>query len=221
MTGQTEYFHRCRRTLAIAAACLILLPSAFMPSSAAEKVVGLPCEGCEAVFEGMPAEPASRARIAGKQERGEPLLIEGVVRTKDGKPRPGVVVYAYQTDAGGLYPANEKFSGSARRHGTLRGWAMSDAEGRYAFETIRPGGYPGTDIPQHVHMHVVERGRCTYYIDDIVFTDDPRLTPAQRLHHGHGRGASGIVTPAKTAAGWKAVRDISLGQRIPGYEDCK
>jgi protocatechuate 3,4-dioxygenase beta subunit len=200
---------------------LLALPFASAESSAAEKVVGLPCEGCESVFDGMPATFTSRARIADLNEKGDAMLVEGVVRGQDGKPAPGIVVYAYQTNAGGLYPPNEKFTGSTRRHGMLRGWAITDASGRYAFGTIRPGGYPGTNIPEHIHMHVIERGRCTYYIDDIVFTDDPRLTPAQRRQHDNGRGGSGVVTPAKDGKTWKVTRDIVLGQRIGGHDNCK
>ncbi len=104
------------------------------------------------------------------------------------------------------------------RHGRLRGWARTDAAGEYQFDTIRPGGYPGTGIPQHVHMHVIEPGRCTYYIDDILFTDDPRLAAAQRANYDRGRGGSGIATPTKGADGiWNVQRDIRLGEKIPGY----
>lgn len=192
-----------------------------LPSPAAEKIVGLPCEGCEAVFEGLPAELKSRARIGDARERGEPLLVEGTVRSQDGKARPGVIVYAYQTNAAGVYPPHTQFGGNARRHGMLRGWALTDAEGRYAFETIRPGSYPSTDLPAHIHMHVIERSRCTYYIDDIVFTDDPLLTAAKRRQADTSRGGSGIVTPVRAGDAWRVARDIVLGKGIPGHEACK
>jgi protocatechuate 3,4-dioxygenase beta subunit len=70
-------------------------------------------------------------------------------------------------------------------------------------------------------MHVLEPDRCTYYIDDVIFTDDPRLTPGRRASHDRGRGGSGVVTPARDAAGvWQARRDVILGAAIPGYEAC-
>ena len=59
----------------------------------------------------------------------------------------------------------------------------TDAKGRYTFETIRPASYPDATIPQHIHMHVIERGCATYYIDELVFTDDPffqRQSPEER-----------------------------------------
>ena len=87
-------------------------------------VVGLPCEGCEAVFDGMPATLAAIARIAPQDEPGEPLVLEGIVRDAAGAPREGIVVYAYHTDAGGSYPWNPRAVFS--RHGRLRGWARSE-----------------------------------------------------------------------------------------------
>ena len=108
--------------------------------------------------------------------------------------------------------------GNAVRHGRLRGWAKTDEQGRYGFKTIRPGGYPDTDMPAHVHMHVIEVGRCTYYIDDIMFEDDPRLTAEKRRQLTAGRGGNGVVQPVRNSQGvWTVVRDIHLGENIPGY----
>lgn len=77
-----------------------------------EPVVGLPCEGCEAVFQGLPETFEWSARIAPVEEPGEPMRIEGTVRNGEGRAVPGVIVYAYHTDAMGLYPANPAFRGS-------------------------------------------------------------------------------------------------------------
>lgn len=191
------------------------------PSRSREPVVGLPCEGCESVFEGLPAAPAltSTARIAPEKEPGQPMRIVGRTVDAAGKPVAGVIVYAYHTDDRGFYPTDDRQRGRAsHRHGRLRAWAASDKDGRYRFDTIRPAGYPDTDIPSHVHMHVIEVGRCTYYIDDILFDDDPRLTPDQRRRLGTARGGDGIVKPARDAAGvWLVTRDIVLGQGISGY----
>lgn len=188
---------------------------------AREPVVGLPCEGCEAIFEGLPAQLSARARIAPAGEPGEPLTLAGRVLAADGSPRAGIVVYAYHTDAHGLYPPIPGApDGAANRHGRLRGWAVSDAEGRYRFDTIRPASYPTRDVPAHIHMHVLEPGCSTYYIDDVMFTDDPLLTPAQRRAHAAGRGGNGIVTPARTEGRWQVARDIRLGAGIPGHRAC-
>lgn len=183
------------------------------PSAASERVVGGPCDGCENVFVGVPESLASRSRIAPADTPGDPLQIEGTVTSQDGEVQEGIIVYAYHTDSNGVYPRDET------RHGGLRGWAQTDARGRYRFDTIRPGAYPGRTTPQHVHMHIVEPGKCTYYIDSIVFDDDPLLTARHRKQYAGGRGGNGIVHPERDADGvWHVRRDITLGKGIPGYK---
>jgi len=181
-------------------------------------VVGLPCEGCDAVFAGLPDSLAWSARIAPAGEPGEAMRIEGVVRDGRGRPVAGVIVYAYHTNSRGVYPRDDRYTGVAGRHGRLRAWARTHENGRYRFDTIRPGGYPESDIPQHVHMHIIEPGRCTYYIDDILFRDDPRLTDAVRLRFDFKRGGSGVADPVRDGDGtWLVTRDIVLGENISGY----
>ena len=190
----------------------LLLFIGFLTCSAAgQRVLGGPCDGCETVFEGMPTKLESRARIAPPGEPGEPLAIEGTVRSLDGEPAAGIVVYAYHTDATGVYPLG------STRHGRLRGWVQTAADGTYRFDTIRPGSYPDRDIPQHIHVQVIEPDKGTYYVDDILFRDDPLLTPKhERLHTG--RGGAGIVRPRKSADGsWHVRRDLTLGKNIRDY----
>ncbi len=165
-----------------------------------EPIIGLPCEGCEAVFEGIPDSLASTSRIAPRDEPGEAMRIEGTVFDRNGLAAPGVIIYAYHTDVGGIYPASNRHRGlAAFRHGRLRSWAETDDRGRYSFDTIRPAGYPNTDSPAHVHMHVIEVGRFTYYLDSIRFEDDPRLSQAERRRLVVGRGGTGLVTPRRDA----------------------
>ena len=161
-------------------------------------------------------------RIAPRGEPGEPMRIEGKVVHRDGTAAAGTIVYAYHTNAKGIYPRNERSRGQAAyRHGMLRGWAKAGEDGRYRFDTVRPAGYPTSNIPQHIHMHVIEPGRCTYYIDDIVFEDDPRLTPDKRDQDTRGRGGTGVVRPRRDEGGiWLVERDIILGEEILGYSRC-
>ena len=184
-------------------------------------IVGLPCEGCEAVFDGIPEQLSSRARIGQPGELGEPMLVTGRVIDDQGKPAGGVLVYAYQTNSAGIYPTSDKSLGRAsHRHGLLRGWALTNSQGRYSFDTIRPAGYPRTELPAHIHMHVIERARCTYYIDDIMFKDDPRLTDESVRKLALRRGGSGLARPLLHKGIWYIKRDIVLGENIPGYSGC-
>jgi protocatechuate 3,4-dioxygenase beta subunit len=179
-----------------------------------EILVGGPCNICDAVFEGWPAKLASSTRIAPATEPGEPLAIDGVVRDAAGKPVAGVVVYAYHTNAKGEYPPGQT------PNGTLRGWTITSKDGAYHFDTIRPASYPNTKIPQHVHLHVVEPGKCHYTVDSVVFTDDPYLTREERERESNGRGGSGIVTPTNDKGTWRVRRDVTLGAGIHDYARC-
>lgn len=177
-----------------------------------EPVIGGPCEDCHVVFEGMPEQIPSRSRIAPDGEPGRPLVIEGVVRDLQGRPAEGIIVYAHHTDASGIYPR------SGTQHGRLRGWARSDSSGFYRFETIRPGAYPDGNLPEHVHMHLLEPGRGVYWIDDINFLDDPLVPASLRTPSRSGRAGNGVCQPTQEAAGtWHVRRDIELGRNIPGY----
>lgn len=189
------------------------------PARPREPIISLPCEGCEAVFEGLPDSLTSTARIAPPGEPGVPLRIEGTVYDRSGHVAPGVIVYAYHTNARGVYPPNEQFRGrAAYRHGLLRGWARTDDSGRYRFDTIRPGSYPGRDNPAHVHMHIIEPGCCTYYIASIRFTDDPLISREQREQALAGHGPIGLERPEPDGhGGWIVHRDIVLGEGLAHY----
>lgn len=59
-------------------------------------------------------------------------------------------------------------------------------------------------------MIVKEPGRQEYWIDEVVFTDDP-LVDARYRARVEGRGGSGIVTPTRDSTGtWQVRRDIIL-----------
>ena len=98
------------------------------------------CIECLGAYEGMPKRMESRARLASVKEPGERLELTGRVFAADGKPRAGVIVYAFQTNHAGLYPPSvpvrSTFSDS---HGRLRAWVRTDNEGRYTFDTDKAG----------------------------------------------------------------------------------
>lgn len=174
---------------------------------AQEPVIGGPCQGCELVFVGMPNELKSHSRIAPVDEKGEPLVLNGIVYNANGKPASDVIIYAYQTNAEGIYPK------SNTNHGKLRGWAITNDKGAYQFKTIRPGAYPNREIPQHIHLHVIETGKGTYYIDDVTFDDDPLLI--KENVKTSCRAGCGLSFPKLDKQGvWNVKRDIALGKNI-------
>ena len=168
------------------------------------------CEGCEAVFERDPAGLSWDVDVA-RGEPGEPLIAEGVVRRADGMtPAPGVIVYLHQTNAQGLYANGTNNNEWSRRHGRLRAWALTDAQGRYRFRTIKPAPYPDMTMPAHIHLMIGERDRRPYYVDDIVFAGEFKVDADYRARQ-ELRGGSGIATLTRDGSGvLRAVRDIVL-----------
>jgi len=172
------------------------------------------CEGCEAIYEHPFDDLSWRTVIPLSSEPGELLILTGRVYHSDGEtPAPDVVVYAYHTNDDGVYPTRGSEQGWARRHGYLRGWVKTNAAGEYRFETIRPATYPSRTEPAHIHMTIKEPDRQEYWIEAVVFTDDPLVTIAYRAAE-EGRGGSGIVTPVRDSHGiWIVRRDIILEPR--------
>jgi len=121
-----------------------------------------------------PATLAARGRIAPASEPGTPLRISGVVVGPDGvTPQAGAIVFAYHTDDSGVYRDRP---GQPWR---LRGWVETDAAGRFEFETIRPGPYPGRNVPAHVHL-TIESAKFGRQYGGLEFADDPLVSDAER-----------------------------------------
>jgi protocatechuate 3,4-dioxygenase beta subunit len=116
----------------------------------------------------------------------------------------------------GIYEKKGDETGWGRRHGYIRGWVKTDAQGKYTFHTFRPGAYPARDEPEHIHIIVKEPERNEYYIDDFLFDDDPLLT-AERRAKQPNRGGSGIVKPVPMGDIFLVERNIFLGMNVP---DC-
>lgn len=176
------------------------------------------CDGCELMYDSMPQQLTPETRIAPASEPGEPMEVSGVIYQPDGKtPAPGVILYLYHTDANGIYSPAPNTTGGARRHGHLRGWIKTNADGAYKFLTIRPASYPNANIPSHIHPTVKEPNKNEYWIDEYVFDNDPLLVERERTRR-QNRGGSGIVHLTKNSNGvWLAKRDITLGLNVPNY----
>ena len=186
--------------------------------SAHEQLVGGGCDGCELMFDGMPGVLSWETVIAGASEPGERLEISGRILHRDGRtPARDVILYCYHTDAAGYYSPAPEQTGSVRRHGHLRGWMKTGADGRYRFRTIRPAPYPGRGIPAHIHPVVKEPDKNEYYVDEYLFDDDPLVTAEVRAK-AENRCGSGIIHLTRTPAGvLVGTRDLVLGLNIPNY----
>jgi len=152
-----------------------------------------------------------RIVIAGPEEPGERLRVRGRVRRPDGTtPAPGVTVYAYQTDATGVY-ARE--AGAPPR---LRGFMTTDAEGRYEYLTIRPGAYPGRMAAAHIHHQLWGGGWPAQWNEEILFDDDP-LVSARERERSRSLGRFGAVRT--TRRGTDGVLEVEHELRLKSKGD--
>lgn len=135
----------------------------------------LACQQVNTARASLDAGHPSRIRIPEQQEPGTRLLMSGIIYGADGKPAPGVKMFLYHTDAEGYYsrPVSDP------RRARLRGTVWSDAQGRYAFDTVKPGHYAGTSQPPplHIHVHLEPPRLPDHWVDSFYFEGDDRLHP--------------------------------------------
>ncbi|HKD97777.1 MAG TPA: protocatechuate 3,4-dioxygenase subunit beta [Micromonosporaceae bacterium] len=120
-----------------------------------------------------------------RQHDGEPLgqriIVHGRVRDSGGRPVPHTLVEVWQANAAGRYrhavdnwpaPLDPNFTGAGR--------AMTDADGRYSFVTVKPGIYPWGNHdnawrPAHIHFSLFGRAFTSRLVTQMYFPDDPML----------------------------------------------
>jgi protocatechuate 3,4-dioxygenase beta subunit len=157
---------------------------------------------------------ASPVTITSPNEPGDPLIVVGRVSDSQGRPVKAAVVYAYQTSNKGWYAdraAHISGNEGDRKHARLFGYLKTDGEGRFEVRTIRPGGYPDSDLPAHIHVEVDRpTGAADNLITEIQFDDDPRLTTVRRQQSKN----EGFVIAKVTAGSDKRKRvEVELKMR--------
>jgi protocatechuate 3,4-dioxygenase beta subunit len=123
-----------------------------------------------------PAGAPSSGRVASQTEPGQPLTVSGIVVGPNGAPLAGASLYIYQTDHEGYYGVKPV---SDNRNPRLKLFLRTDARGAWTFDTIKPGSYPNSRIPAHIHFEISAPGR-TPKIFEIVFEGDPFVTAEMR-----------------------------------------
>ena len=147
-----------------------------LPRLAITVLVGLAgAVHAQSVHEAPPGAP-STGQLAPQGEPGQPLQVSGVVIGPDGVPISGASLYVYQTDHEGYYGVKPV---SDNRNPRLQLFLRSDAKGTWSFHTVKPGSYPNSRVPPHIHFEVSAAGRAQK-IFEIVFEGDPFVTAEMR-----------------------------------------
>ena len=110
---------------------------------------------------------------------GERIIVTGRVLDDNGRPIPHTLVEIWQANSAGRYihqrdqhpaPLDANFTGAGR--------AVTDADGRYRFVTIKPGAYPWLNHPNawrpaHIHFSVFGASFITRLVTQMYFPGDP------------------------------------------------
>lgn len=107
---------------------------------------------------------------------GERIRVEGQVFDGDGAPINDCMLEIWQADAQGRYasPADQR----ARPNAAFQGFGrtQTDRDGRYGFDTIKPGRVPGLNDKMqapHILIAVFARGMLRQSYSRIYFADEP------------------------------------------------
>jgi protocatechuate 3,4-dioxygenase beta subunit len=124
------------------------------PSRRPSPACGADTHPTPAQTEGPYFKPRSpeRASLLEPGVAGAKIVVSGVVLSTDCKPVPRALVDLWHADDRGEYD-NAGYR--------LRGHQFTDDEGRYRFETIVPGNYPGRTRHYHVKVQAPNRPPLT------------------------------------------------------------
>ena len=130
-------------------------------------------------------DPIDNDLIKNYARSGDPIderiIVHGRVLDENGRPVPNTLVEIWQANAGGRYrhrkdsylaPIDPNFGGCGR--------ALTDADGAYAFRTIKPGAYPWPNSanswrPPHIHFSLFGSAFCQRLITQMYFEGDPLI----------------------------------------------
>ena len=148
---------------------------------------------------------------------GERIIVTGHVLDEDGNGIPNTVVEVWQANACGRYvhwretefdaPLDPNFIGV--------GQCITDSEGAYRFQTIKPGPYPWGNHPNawrpaHIHFSVYGQALGQRLVTQMYFEGDPMLDldPIYQSAPEHSRTRmiakyDHDVTTERWATGWR------------------
>jgi protocatechuate 3,4-dioxygenase, alpha subunit len=162
--------------------------------------------------------------LAGPAATGERVRIEGTVYDGAGAPVPDAIIELWQANSHGRYqhpsddrplPLDPDFTGFGR--------AGTDQNGRFWFETVKPGAAPfdaATMQAPHISVTVFARGLLNHLTTRLYFAGDPANDTDPILQRVPADRRATLLARPTTTAGQTVYRfDIVLqgeGERADG-----
>ncbi|MGO4893566.1 dioxygenase family protein [Flavobacterium sp. W21_SRS_FM6] len=143
-----------------------------------------------------PSELKSFAEMVSSDEAGTRLAIKGLVVDPYENPAEGVIVHAYHRDNQGFdFGHNDKELTTWR----IQGWAITDRQGRFTFDTIKAAPDHLGREGGHVHFTTISEEYGRQWALKAYFSDDESLTERQKaISQKAGRfGAVREVVPTE------------------------
>jgi protocatechuate 3,4-dioxygenase, beta subunit len=112
---------------------------------------------------------------------GERIVVHGHVHDQLGRPVGGALVEVWQANASGRYRhKKDQYIGALDPNFGGCGRMLTDANGYYAYRTIKPGPYPWRNRvndwrPAHIHYAISGNGWVQRLITQMYFEGDPLI----------------------------------------------
>jgi protocatechuate 3,4-dioxygenase alpha subunit len=152
-------------------------------------------------------------QASGRTARGQHIVLAGRIVEDGGKPVLNSIVEIWQPDAAGIFqhPLDPR---SSEADPGFRGWgrARSDADGRFEFRTVLPGGSRepnGVVRCPHINLMVLAIGVTRRLVTTVFFAGRPETVDDPVLN---------CVSDPALRQRLLAVRDTALDAGpVPGY----
>ncbi len=118
---------------------------------------------------------------AGGEPIGPRIIVHGRLLDGNARPIPGALVEVWQANASGRYRhVNDRFEAPIDPNFGGCGRALTDAQGRWRFRTVKPGAYPFRNRlnswrPAHIHFSVFGHAFAQRLVTQMYFEGDPLI----------------------------------------------